>query len=154
MPLVVGDLTVDPTAQSFISLSDAVGYLEIEAAGQLPGSRIVQWITADSSAQQSSLITASRWLAGAYEWRPLAAMDLTRVGFVAARLAAETVGRGIFMGQDATGIASREKVGSIDITYRDDITADAAGLVLPWLRPSLRGLIVQPCAGLGLWAIG
>lgn len=154
MPLIVGDVTVDPTAQSFISLIDAVTYLEAEAAGQSIGTPIGKWITMDESTQEASLVSASRWMAGAFRWRALGDADLARLGRVATRLAVETVGRSVFAGLDANGIASREKVGSIDITYRDDITADAAGLVLPWLHPALRGLIVQPCVGIGMWAIG
>lgn len=42
----------------------------------------------------------------------------------------------------------------VDITYRDGMTADAAGMILPWLRVSLRGLISVPCTGIGIWSIG
>lgn len=155
MPVVVGDLTVDPTAQSFISLADAEAYLAAEDLGTDATSPMALWFAAGATAQEASLVRASRWLAEAYIWRSLDGVALARVGRVAARLAAETFGRPMFGGTDANGIVQRERLeGVVDITYRDGMTADAAGLILPWLRVSLRGLISVPCTGIGIWSIG
>lgn len=53
--------------------------------------------------------------------------------------------RPIFAGVDAATVLASESVtvGKISEskTYREGLTADAAGLLLPWLRPSLAGLI-------------
>lgn len=145
MTLTVGNLLTDPAAQSFISLADAMEYLEVEAAGADIGTPIADWLTQDSATQEASLVRASRWLAGNYAWHPLDDVALARVGRVAARLAVETVGRNIFGGTDAASVVASESksVGSVSksVTYRGSVRSDAAGLSLPWLKLALHGLV-------------
>jgi len=141
MPLIVGNLLTVPSAQSFISLADAVAYLEPEAADAGENTPLGRWITLDSASQEATLVRASRWLAGSYSWYTLSETCLVRVGHVAARLAAETVGRGIYSGTDTASVVASESVGSISVTYRGGMKADLAGLSLPWLKPALAGLI-------------
>lgn len=145
MALSVGNLLTDPAAQSFISLEDADSYLAAE--------RHVLWQAAEPLDQEAALVRASRWLASAYAWNSLSEMDLLRVGHVAARLAAETVGANIYAGVDTASAVASEKVGSIAVTYRTDMTADVAGLALPWLKAMLRGLIREPASGIGIMVI-
>lgn len=137
MALIVGNLLTDPAAQSFISREDACTYLSPE--------RIEAWFNANDLDRDAALVRASRWLAGNFSWNVLRTADLVRVGQVTARLAAETMSRPIFAGVDAATVLASESVtvGKISEskTYREGLTADAAGLLLPWLRPSLAGLI-------------
>lgn len=145
MPLIAGNLLTDPAAQSFISLAAAVAYLEPEAADADAEAPLGRWLLLDSASQEATLIRASRWLAGAYDWQPLTEAGLVRAGHVAARVAAETVGRGIYSGTEAAAVIASESVGvgSIreSITYREGVQADVAGLALPWLKQALRGLV-------------
>lgn len=143
MTVIVGNLMTDATAQSFISLADALAYLEPEAAVASAGSPLEQFMAADSAKQEGALVRASRWLAGAFQWHPMTDASLIRVGEVAARLAAESYGRETFAGIDAAGVIQSETVGPISVTYRDGVRADAAGLAFDWLRPMLRGLIAS-----------
>lgn len=141
MALIVGNLLTDPAAQSFISLSDAVAYLEPEAAGADATTPLGRWMLLDSASQEGTLVSASRWLAGAYAWNTLRDGDLARVGHVAARLAVETVGRGMYAGTDTASVIASESVGSVAVTYREGMKADAGGLALPWIKPMLAGLV-------------
>lgn len=145
MALIVGNLLTDPAAQSFISLADADAYLAPE--------QNAAWGAGTDEAREAALVRASRWLAGSYNWNTLAVGDLARVGIVAARLAAETMGRNIYAGTDAAAVVEREKIGSIDITYRGGLTADAAGLILPWLAPALSGLIRTRAMCIGIMVV-
>lgn len=141
MGVVVGNLLTDPSAQSFINVADALAYLEPEAAVAAPETAMARWIAADEAVQEASLVRASRWLAGAFDWHVLDTASVTRVGHVAARLAAESFGRETFAGVDAAGVVASETVGPISVTYRAGVSADAGGLAFDWLRPMLRGLI-------------
>lgn len=145
MTIAVGDLTVDPTAQSFISLADADAYLGPE--------QDVAWNTSAPETQEAALIAASRWLALSYRWRPLTEGDLIRVGRIAARLAKETINRPIFAGTDVAKVIKTAKAGSAEITYQDAVRPDAAGLSWPWLRGMLDGLIRERDIGLGVLVV-
>ncbi|VDS08877.1 hypothetical protein PARHAE_02062 [Paracoccus haematequi] len=153
MPLIVGNLLTDPEAQSFISLADALAYLEPEAAVAAPETAMAQWIAADETVQEASLVRVSRWLAGHFQWYPLGAVELIRVGHVAARLAAESHGRETFAGVDGSAAVKREKVGPIEVEYVGASVADVGGLSFDWLRPMLRGLIAAPGLGIGVMVV-
>lgn len=131
--LLVGDLTIDPTASSFISVEEADRYLAPELHAE--------WLAADVQQRAAALVRASRWLAMTFRWRILSQEDLARVGLVAARLAAETVTVHIFKGASATGAVQSERFGEVSFTYRTDLVADAAGLSWDWLEKALAGLI-------------
>lgn len=137
MALIVGNLLTDPAAQSFISLADADDYVGVEQNNT--------WNLARSDEQEAALVRASRWLAGAYRFAPLDAAGLAQVGRVAARLAAETVGKPLFAGTDTGAVVASERVGPVAVTYAAGVRADAAGMAWPWLKPMLSGLI-QPGA--------
>ncbi|WP_103171597.1 hypothetical protein [Paracoccus sp. SY] len=143
MAVKVGNVAADPLSNSFISLADAIAYLEPEAAVAGTGSPLEQFMAADTAKQEGALVRASRWLAGAFEWHPMTEASLIRLGHVAARLAAEGFGRETFAGVDAAGVIQSETVGPISVTYRDGVRADAGGLAFDWLRPMLRGLIAS-----------
>lgn len=135
MPLIVGNLLTDPTAQSFISVEDADAYLAPE--------RIEAWDTATVAAREAALARASRWLAATFRFGPLDAAGLVRVGHTVARLAAETLDRDLFAGVSTTTQKKRVKAGSVEVEYHTaTMTAQAAGIYWPWLLPMLRGLIV------------
>ena len=141
MPVIVGNLLTDPTAQSFISLADAVAYLEPEAAVAGAGSPLSLFMAADAPMQEGALVRTSRWLAGSFRWQVLDDAALLRVGYVAARLAAETFGRETFAGVDPSAAVKREKVDVIETEYFEPGATDTAGLSFDWLRPMLFGLI-------------
>jgi hypothetical protein len=141
--MIAGNLLADGQAQSFISLVDAVAYLEPEAAVAGTGSALEQFMTADSAKQEAALVRASRWLAGAFQWHPMTDANLMRVGHVAARLAAEGYGREMFAGVDRSTFVKREKVGPIEVEYTGGFSTDVGGLSFDWLRPMLRGLIAS-----------
>lgn len=146
MPLIVGNLLTDPEAQSFISLTDAVAYLEAEAAGQLTGTPIGDWITLDASEQEATLSKASRWMALTLPWRPCGLSDdnLIRVGQAAARLAMVSLTTDLWATEAVGKAAKRYKAGTVEIEYQDASRtrgAIAGGKRFPWLYPMLRGLI-------------
>lgn len=154
MPVIAGNLLTDPLAQSFISLADAVTYLEPEAAVAGTGSALEQFMVATSAEQEGALVRASRWLAGAFQWHSLDDVAVIRVGRVAARLAAESYGRETFAGVDPAAAVKREKVDTIEVEYFGGGSADAGGLAFAWLRPMLRGLIVDTSrSGIGVMVI-
>lgn len=131
--MIVGDLTRDAAAQSFISLANADAYLAPEGRAD--------WLAAGDDARSAALVRASRWLAARYRFGPLTPAGLTRLGHVAARIAAETLDTPIFAGTDTARAIKTAKAGSASITYQDGLSADAAGLAWPWLAPMLDGLI-------------
>lgn len=133
MALTVGNLLTDPAAQSFISVADADAYLMPE--------RIEAWDLARSDRREAALVQASRWLAATYRFRPLDSAGLVRLGHVAARLAGETIGKPMFAGINTAKAIKSAGAGSAQITFRDDLKADAAGLAWPWLKPMLAGLV-------------
>ena len=142
MALIVGNLLTDPAANSFISLLDAEAYLADEGAGADLTTPLGRWFVLGASEKESSLVRASRWLAATYRFIPLDAAGLTRVGHVAARLAAESTGTSMFTGVNVTGQKKRVKAGSVEVEYRDGVmTAHAAGMYWPWLDGMLYGLI-------------
>lgn len=144
MALVVGDLLTDPDAQSFISLADAVDYLQAEGAGAGPETPLGAWLAAGDDVRESSLVRASRWLASSFRFKPLTDAGMLQVGRVAARLAAESMGKSLFEGTDTTSIVQSERVDVIAVTYAASSTrADAAGMAWPWLRPMLDGLVLS-----------
>lgn len=131
MPISVGDVTTDPTAQSFISVADADAYLAPE--------RIEVWDTASVDAREAALVTSSRWLAATYSFKALSDAALVAVGLVAARLGVESLSVPLFAGTDTAQQIHSETVGSISVTYRDGaLKADAAGMAWPWLKTMLR----------------
>lgn len=129
--LVVGDLLSDPSAQSFISEEDADAYLAPEANEA--------WNKASSIQREAALVVASRWLYATVPWsiRELRGADLTRVGRAAARIAVDALSRDLMAAVDRQAEVKRETVGPITVEYRDT----REGLVWPWLRPMLRGLV-------------
>lgn len=130
--LIAGNLLTDPAAQSFISLTDADAYLAPE--------QHEAWDVARDDQREAALVRASRWLAGAYRFRPLTPAGEAQLGRVAARLAAETIGKPLFVGVDTAAVVQSESVGSVSVTYATGIKADAAGMAWPWLKPMLAGL--------------
>ena len=143
MPLIVGNLLTDPTAQSFISLIDADDYIGVE--------QHYAWDVARNDQREAALVRASRWLVATFRFGPLDDAGLMRVGRVAARLAAESMTVPLFAGTDTTALVTSVKVGPISESYADPMNADAAGMSWPWLRPMLSGLITTP-EGRG-WAL-
>lgn len=133
MPLRVGNLLDDFDAQSFISVADADEYLSFE--------NTPEWDDASPEEKAQQLVGVSRWIASTYPFFPLDARGVIVVGRVAARLAAETMGRPIFGGRDVNDIVTSEKVGSLAITYDTRVRADIDGLQFPWIATALRGLI-------------
>lgn len=133
MPLIVGNLLTDPTAQSFISLIDADDYIGVE--------QHYAWDVARNDQREAALVRSSRWLVGAYRFLPLDTAGLVKVGRVAARLAAESMDKPLFAGTDVAAVVQSERVGPVAVTYAGGIKADAAGMAWPWLRPMLAGLI-------------
>lgn len=136
MALIVGDLTSDPDAQSFISVDDADAYLRPE--------RIAAWEGADEQDKEAALVRASRWLVATFRFHPITDARLAQVGRVAARLAAETLDKPLFEGTDTTSIVQSERVDVISVTYAASHTrADAAGMAWPWLHSMLHGLVMS-----------
>lgn len=138
MALIVGNLLTDPAAQSFISVAAADAYLMPE--------RHEAWDLAGDDRREAALVQASRWLAGAYDFRPLDFAQMIRLGQVAARLAVEMLSSrkaSLFAGTDTAKAIKTAKAGSAEITYQDGLKADAAGMAWPWLKPMLAGLIVS-----------
>lgn len=141
----VGNLLLDPAAQSFISREDADAYLSIEAAG-----RVSDWLLSGVMAQEASLAGASRWMADTLSWcrRDLDEADMIRVGRAAARLAVTATE---FWAPEAIGkTAKRYKAGSVEVEYQGGLVlgAKAAGQAFPWLYPMLDGLV---CSGSTRW---
>lgn len=149
MALIVGNLLTDPDAQSFIGLVDAVAYLSVEGQSA--------WLEYGAAEQEASLVSASRWMAGALPWcATLTDADLIRVGRVAARLATVIPAGGLYASADARGNLKRVKAGSAELEWSGtDMSAyQAGGRYWPWLATTLKGLICQPSSGIGIWAIG
>lgn len=138
MALIVGNLLTDPAAQSFISLVDADAYIGVE--------QHEAWDLARNDQREAALVRASRWLVGAYRFLPLDDAGLVQIGRVAARLAAETMGKPLFAGTDTGAVVQSERVGPVAVTYATGIKADAAGIAWPWLKPMLAGLIANGTA--------
>ena len=156
MPLVVGNLLQDPAANSFISLSDAVAYLTDEASGALPDAALGIWMTSAESDQESSLVRASRWMAGALFWckRDLDAADFLRVGQIAARLAVSAITVDLYEAAQPASMKKRVKAGSVEVEYMDAQQAtQAAGRTWPWLMPMLRGLVCDPRIGFAAFVV-
>ena len=145
MALIVGNLLTDPAAQSFISREDADAYLGVEMNEA--------WNLAGHDEQEAALVRASRWLVGAYRFLPLDDAGMIQIGRVAARLAAETMGRPLFAGTDTGAVVQSERVGPVSVTYATGVKADAAGMAWPWLEPMLAGLIRRQGLGIGIMVI-
>lgn len=143
--MIVGDLTTDPAAQSFISHDAAYAYLAPE--------KHLAWDIAYPDDQEAALVRASRWLAATYRFAPLGPDGLTLLGRVAARLAAETIDKPLFVGIDTGSIVTSEKVGPVSTSYATGIRADAAGMLWPWLAPMLEGLLRTTRIGIGAMVV-
>lgn len=131
--IVAGNLLTDPAAQSFVTVAEADAYLAPE--------HIEAWDIASETEREAALVRASRWLAGTYRFNALTETGVLRLGHVAARLAAETIGKPLFAGTDTGAVVESEKVGPVAVTYKVGLRADAAGMAWPWLLPMLDGLI-------------
>lgn len=133
--IVVGDLLSDPEAQSFISVEDADAYLAPEAR--------TAWSEATTQQKEAALVVASRWLVTAVPWTvlKLSGDSLVRVGRVAARVAVEALTRDLMAPQEPGAEVKRETVGPLTVEYRDAVTGVSGGLLWPWLRPMLSGLV-------------
>lgn len=156
MALTVGNLLTDPAANSFISLSDAIRYLADEASGAMPDAALGQWMAALESDQESSLVRASRWMAGALMWckRDLTDDDNLRVGRAAARLAVSALTVDLYEAAVPGTMKKRVKAGSVEVEYTDpQQLAQAAGRVWPWLMPMLRGLVCDPRLGFAAFVV-
>lgn len=145
MPLIVGNLLADPSANSFISLADADAYLAVEGNAQ--------WAAASVEAKEAALVNASRWLAVSLTWCSpnLSDADLVRVGRAAARLAVEALTVDLWSGEVIGKTAKRYKAGSVEVEYQDTKTirgAQAGGKSFPWVYPMLSGLL---CGGGTKW---
>lgn len=135
MAIIVGNLLSDPNAQSFISLSDAMDYMEPE--------RNPMWDAATVNKKEAALVCASRWLAMNYTWKsPLTPAELVRIGRIATRIAADTIDIVIMKAEDVSGdVVKSERFGDVSFTYQDRAPdAHAAGMRWPWLGNALKGL--------------
>lgn len=130
MAIIVGDLLSDTEAQSFISVEDADAYLAPEARPA--------WEAAPVEQKEAALVVASRWLATAVPWSvdKLDSDEQARVARVTARVAVEALSRDLMAVTDAQSQIKRERVGPIEVEYRDT----RRGLVWPWLHPMLGDL--------------
>lgn len=149
MPLLVGNLLIDPGVNSFISDADAVAYLAVEAAP--PTSAVGRWLALEQSAREGSLVRASRWMADVLNWRfrNLSDAEMLRVAHVAARMAASSVTLDLYSSQKE-GKFKRVKADTVEVEYRDGtLTAQAAGFSWPWLLPALDGLLRERRLGIG-----
>ena len=146
MPLIVGNLLTNPAANSFISLDDAVAYLTDEGSGAVPDTPLGLWLTAAESDKESSLVRASRWMAGALKWcaSDISDADMVRVGHVAARLAVSALTVDLYEATQPGRQVKRAKAGSAEVEFADAGSAQAAGRFWPWLFPMLRGLVCDP----------
>ena len=153
MPLLVGNLLVDPGVNSFISDADAVAYLTVEAAP--PTSAVGRWLMLDETAREGSLVRASRWMADVLSWRyrDMTDVELTKVAQVAARLAASSVTLDLYSSQKE-GKFKRVKADTVEVEYREGtLTAQAAGYSWPWLLPALDGLLRERRRGIGVLVV-
>ncbi|RJL08418.1 DnaT-like ssDNA-binding protein [Paracoccus siganidrum] len=138
MPLVVGNLLIDPEANSFISLADADAYLEAEGAGA--------WQAAPTEAKEAALVNASRWMAVSLNWchKDLSDEELIVVGRAAARLAVQALTVDLWAPENVGKDAKRYKAGSVEVEYQNRRPVAgpvAAGKRFPWLLPMLGSLI-------------
>lgn len=149
MPVIVGNLLTDPSAQSFISLADAVAY--IGAEGDAP------WLGLEEAVQEAGLIRASRWMAGTLNWckTDLSEVELARVGQVAARLAVNGMATDFYAAADARGPIKRVKAGSAEVEWAGAgmEAYQAGGKYWPWLSSMLKGLLCAPRSGIGVMVI-
>lgn len=131
MPLIVGDLLSDPSAQSFISLEDADAYLAPEGNAS--------WMVATVPQREAALVIASRWLLATMPWAvdELDSDGQAQVGRAAARVAVEALSRDLMAVRDPGSEVRSERVGPVAVEYRDT----RSGPVWPWLRPMLAGLV-------------
>lgn len=143
MALRPGNLLIDLNANSFISLTEATGFLADEnydGAGTPAGA----WLELDPPEQEGSLVRASRWMAETLRWtrRRLTPDELTRVGRVALRLAIATPQMDLYLSEKPSKAIKKAKAGSVEVEFRDiTLTAQAAGELWPWLYPALDGLV-------------
>lgn len=154
MTLIVGNLLVDVTKNSFISLEEARLYLADEA---IAGNSAAVWLAAEESAQEASLVRASRWLASAFVWyvRYLEPNDLSRVARAATRLAVEALTVDLYEATQPGQVIQQAKAGEVSITYDTSnwSSAQGAGRVWPWLLPYLTGLVCTPGFGAGAMVV-
>lgn len=137
MGLIVGNVIVDASAQSFVSLADADAYLAPEGRAA--------WTAATDAEKEAALVRASRWLAASFAWLDPDMGDaaLADLGRATARLAVDALTVDLHASEDVAGATKREKVGSIEVEYRDGAGAQAAGRRWPWLLPMLRPYVVS-----------
>lgn len=146
MPLTVGNLLDDPAANSFISLAEAIGYLDDEGAGYGEGSAIGNWFASSGDVQERTLVQASRWMASGLPWcsAELEDDELVRVGQVAARMAVEALATDLWASEVVGKDAKRYKAGSVEVEYHSPAAARGAragGKRFPWAYPMLKGLL-------------
>lgn len=156
MPLIVGNLLTNPEANSFVSLADAAAYLTDEVSGIAPDAALGVWIAATESDRESSLVRASRWMAGALYWckRDLDVSDMLRVGRVAARLSVSALSVDLYEAVQPGAMKKRVKAGSVEVEYMDaQQMTQAAGRYWPWLLPMLRGLVCDPRLGFAAFVV-
>lgn len=146
MALIVGNLLTTPAATSFISLADAVAYLEAEAAGAGVGTPMGDWLVSGFDVQEATLARASRWMAISLPWcrNDMQAADLVAIGHVAARLAVQALNVDLWAAPEVGKDAKRYKAGSVEVEYHSATAArgaQAGGRRFPWAYPMLKGLL-------------
>lgn len=154
----VGNLLIDPSANSFISLSDAVAFLEAEFYEDTSTPSGV-WLEMDEELQDGTLIRASRWMRDALPWirRNLTPAELAIVGQAAVRLAVASPSLDLYRADNPSKQIKSTKAGSVSVEFADgSLTAHAAGLRWPWLPTMLFGLIAEahrPRLGIGAFVV-
>lgn len=140
MPLIVGNLLTDQTANSWISVADADAYLAVEGNAE--------WSQATEPAKEAALVNSSRWLAYSLPWcsPDLTDDQLTQVGYVAARLAVQALTTDLWAAEGVNGPVNRYKADTVEIQYFEGSKsgATAGGKSYPWVYPMLRGML---CGG-------
>lgn len=143
--MLVGNLLIDPSAQSFISREAAVEFLRAESyddASTPSGA----WLELDNPLKDGTLIRASRWMRDALPWirRNLSENEVALVGQAAVRLAVASANLDLYKGTDTSKQIKSAKAGSTSVEYMDgSLTAHAAGQRWPWLPTMLFGLISE-----------
>lgn len=149
MALIVGNLLTDPSANSFISLSDADEFLTLEGALAGDQSDMGKWFLLDNERKASSLVIASRWMAANLPWgrQGVTEAQLVHVGYVAARMAVIAAQSDLWASEAIGKQAKRYKAGSVEVEYQDAGSvrgAKAGGKAFPWVYPMLRGMLATP----------
>lgn len=156
MPLIVGNLLTDPSAQSFISLADAEEHISVEAAASRP---VAAWMALTTVQKEGSLVVSSRWLATVFKWcvTDLTEAELLTVGRVAVRVSTATYGTMLYGSSSSAQIKKRVRAGTTEVEYADVASAysqaQSGGNSWPWIDAMLRGLICDPRNGLGVMVV-